>query len=317
MFNIPVITFGQAGVTLYALLAVLFCLAAAAAVTVRLRRRGWTFGPALLFCLISGLLGLFLGRALFFAIRNEYFLDPMGQFIGLTPLIDFSLGGVCVVGVIPGLLLGGWLTCKAFGKNTADAFDASAVPGLLLFAALSFIEPLSGQGYGMALAQPAFCWVPLGIQNGWGDWLLSVSFIEGLLLLTAAGITAKFPPRQPGAKALCALVLLSCFMILPESLRQDDALRIFVFARMTQLGYCALLVACAVLIWRRAARAGLSTGVILRETLLLILAVAVLVAAEFALDKTDWPNGLIYLAMGLVLAGTAAMLLHRIAKTRS
>ena len=136
MSEIPVISIGETRVTLFALLAGLFFLAAAAAVTVRLRRREWKTGPAVLFCLAAGLLGLALGRGLFFVIRSEYFLDPMGQFVGLAPLFDFNLGGVTVVGVIPGVFLGGWIVCRAFGKNAAETFDAAMVPGLLLFAAI-------------------------------------------------------------------------------------------------------------------------------------------------------------------------------------
>ena len=53
MSEIPVISIGETRVTLFALLAGLFFLAAAAAVTVRLRRREWKTGPAVLFCLAA------------------------------------------------------------------------------------------------------------------------------------------------------------------------------------------------------------------------------------------------------------------------
>ena len=314
MSEIPVISIGQACVTLFALLAGLFCLAAMAVVTVRLSRRTWKAGPAALFCLAAGVLGLVFGRVLFFVIRSEYLLDPMGRFVGLGPLFDFTLGGITVTGVIPGVFLGGWIVCKAFRKDAAEAFDAAAVPGLLLFAAICFIEPLSGQGYGPMLSSPAFCWSPLGIQNGWGDWLLSVCFVEGVLLLIAAGITAGLRLPRPGSRTLCAMVLLSCTMIIPESLREDDVLRIFTFARVTQIGYCALMVVSAALIWYRGVRSGMGKGVLFWGAL--ALAVALLVAGEFALDKTDWPNGWIYLVMALILAGTAVMLLDRLIRSQ-
>ena len=314
MSDIPVISIGEARVTLFALLAGLFCLAAAAAVTVRLCRRGWKTGPAVLFCLAAGMFGLVLGRVLFFVIRSEYFLDPMGQFVGLAPLFDFNLGRVTVVGVIPGMFLGGWIVCRAFGKNAAEAFDTAAVPGLLLFAGILFVEPLSGQGYGPMMTQPAFCWPPLGIQNGWGDWLLSVSFVEGVLLLIAAGITAGLRLPRPGSRTLCAMVLLSCMMIIPESLREDDVLRIFIFARVTQLGCCVLMVVSAAVIWYRSIRSGMGKGVLFWGTL--VLAVVLLVAGEFALDKTEWPDGWIYLWMALILAGTAGMLLNRLIRSQ-
>ena len=314
MTDIPVIPIGEVRVPLFALLAGLLCLAAAAAVTVRLRRRGWKTGPAVLFCLTAGILGLVLGRVLFFVIRSEYFLDPMGQFVGLAPLFDFSIGGVSAVGVIPGMFLGGWIVCKAFGKNAAEAFDAAAVPGLLLFAAILFIEPLSGQGYGPLLTDPAFCRAPLGIQNGWGDWLLSVSFVEGVLLLIAAGITAGLRLPRPGSRTLCAAVLLSCFLIIPESLREDNVLRVFIFARVTQLGCCALMVVSAAVILRRSVRSGMGKGVLCWCAL--ALAVALLVAGEFALDKTEWPKVWIYLVMALILTGTAVMLLNRLIRSQ-
>ena len=314
MSEIPVISIGETRVPLFALLAGLFFLAAAAAVTVRLRRREWKTGPAVLFCLAAGLLGLALGRGLFFVIRSEYFLDPMGQFVGLAPLFDFNLGGVTVVGVIPGVFLGGWVVCRAFGKNAAETFDAAMVPGLLLFAAILFIEPLSGQGYGPMMTRPAFCWSPLGIQNGWGDWLLSVSFVEGVLLLIAAGITAGLRLPLPGSRTLCAAVLLSCMMIIPESLREDDVLRIFIFARVTQLGCCVLLVVSAALIWYRSIRSGMGKGVLFWGVL--VLAVALLITGEFALDKAEWPDGWIYLGMALILAVTAGMLLNRLIRSQ-
>lgn len=314
MSEIPVISIGEIRVTLFALLAGLLFLAAAAAVTVRLRRREWKTGPAVLFCLAAGLLGLVLGRGLFFMIRSEYFLDPMGQFVGLAPLVDFNLGGVTVVGVIPGVFLGGWIVCRTFGKNAAETFDAAAVPGLLLFAAILFIEPLSGQGYGPMMTQPAFCWPPLGIQNGWGDWLLSVCFVEGVLLLITTGITAGLRLPLPGSRSLCAAVLLSCAMIIPESLREDDVLRIFIFARVTQLGCCVMLVVSAMLIWYRSIRSGMGKGVLFWGAL--VLAVALLVTGEFALDRAEWPDGWIYLGMALILAVTAGMLLNRLIRSQ-
>ena len=54
MFSLPQVTVGDTAVTLYALLALLFCLLGAAAGAVCLKRRGWKTGPALLFGLALG-----------------------------------------------------------------------------------------------------------------------------------------------------------------------------------------------------------------------------------------------------------------------
>ena len=313
MFDIPVLSFGEFSITLYAILAAVLCLAAAIFLTVRLRRRGWSTGQALLCCIIAGFLGLLLGRALYCAVRIDFFLDPeTGESIHLPSVLDLALGGICVTGVIAGLFLGGWLVSKCLKKDPVPLFDTASVPGLVLFALLSFIEPLSGQGYGPVLSLPVFCWPPLGIQNGFGEWILSVSFLEGLLLLLAAGIVCRLRLRRPGNPILSALVLVSSFMIIPESLRQDDVLQVFVFARVTQLGYCVMLIISAILIWRNCARLGLSRRTIALDALLLLLHIAILVGGEFALDKFTWPDILIYLAMALVLIGTAWLLMYRI-----
>lgn len=313
MFDIPVLSFGEFSITLYALLAAVLCLAAAVFLTFFLRRRGWSAGQTLLCCGVAGFLGLLLGRALYCAVRIDFFLDPeTGESIHLPSVLDLSLGGICITGVIAGLFLGGWLISKCLKKDPVGLFDIAAVPGLVLFALLSFIEPLSGQGYGPVLTLPVFCWPPLGIQNGFGEWILSVSFLEGLLLLLAAGIVSGLRLHRDGNRILSALVLVSCFMIIPESLRQDDVLQIFVFARVTQLGYCAILIISANLIWRNSARSGMSGRAIALEALLLLIHIAILVAGEFALDKASWPDGLVYLVMGLILIGTAWLLIHRI-----
>ena len=314
MFDLPVVSLGDTRVTLYALLAFLLCLAGAAGTAACLCRRGWKAGRALLFCLVSGAFGLLAGRALYFAVRSEYFLDPLGQFVGLGPFFDPSLGSVSVTGVIPGLFFGGWLACRAFGENAPETFDAAAVPGLLLFAALSLIEPLSGQGYGGVLTQPLFCRVPLGIQNSWGEWLLSVSFLEGVLLLAAAAAAAGLRLHRPGLRTLCALVLMSCFLIIPESLRDDDALRIFTFARVTQIGYCALIVLSEAILWRISLRDGLGRKQVFLRAAVLLLTVLLLIACEFGLDKLEWPDWTIYLPMGLILLGTAYLFLRRAAR---
>ena len=191
MSEIPVISIGETRVTLFALLAGLFFLAAAAAVTVRLRRREWKTGPAVLFCLAAGLLGLALGRGLFFVIRSEYFLDPMGQSVGLAPLFDFNLGGVTVVGVIPGVFLGGWIVCRAFGKNTAETFDAAK--GLAVSAA-NFPDP----AFRSYVEQ--FC-------DQDGDLVLTA---EEIADVTRMDVRGKGISSLEGIEAFSSLVTLNC-----------------------------------------------------------------------------------------------------------
>ena len=83
---------------------------------------------------------------------------------------------------------------------------------------------------------------------------------------------------------------------------------------MTQLGCCVLLVVSAALIWYRSIRSGMGKGVLFWGVL--VLAVALLITGEFALDKAEWPDGWIYLGMALILAVTAGMLLNRLIRSQ-
>ena len=186
------------------------------------------------------------------------------------------------------------------------------MPGLFLFAAFRFIEPLSGQGFGKPLTNPAFCFVPVGISTGGNFWMLSVCFIEGVLLLISAGTAWKLKLRSPGSKTLCALILLSVLQIVPESMRCDNVLKIHTFVRVTQLGYAIAMAVCAAIGWKRSVDLGTGKGVIVREAVLLVLGIGALVAAEFALDKAPWPDWAVYLGMCLVLFGLLWMVMRRL-----
>ena len=311
---ITVFSIGSFQVTLWAVLAAALILAAIVYMVFALRRQGWTALQAVFCCICAGAGSLLLGRALFFAIRPEFLTDPMGDFRGIGPVFDPSVGSASIIGILAGLLAGSLGAAACLKRDAAAAWDAFAVPGLLLFAAFRFIEPLTGQGFGPFITEPFLCFVPLGIRSGWGSWMLSVCFIEGLLLLAAALITRRLKLRSRGSQTLCALILLSLLQIIPESMRCDDVLKIFIFARVTQLGYCLAMVISAVFCWRKAARQGAGRNAVIREASAVGAGILLLVAGEFALDKMNWPDWIIYLAMGLILLGMLVILLRRLVR---
>ena len=306
------IAFSLAGfpVSLYSLLALLLCLCAAAVLPLFFRRRGLSARSALLYALSAALLGLLIGRGIYCAVRTDLFLDPFGRSLGFTPFFNLNLGSLSVAGVLAGVLLAAPLS--AGRKNAAAVLDAAAVPGLFLFAALRFIEPLSGQGYGPLTEVPLLCRIPFGIRNGWGEWSLSVCFLEGLILLVIALALLRVSTKRAGTLALCALVLLAACQIVPESLRRDGALRIFIFARVTQICYAAILFGSALAAWIRGRKRGLGKKRIGTETAAVLLGILLLIGGEFALDKTEWPDALIYAAMLLTLALMTLLILRRI-----
>lgn len=299
-------------VSCYALLAALLYLCAAAALPFVFRRHSLSASRAVIFAVSAALLGLLAGRSLYCAVHTDLFLDPFGDPLGFAPFFDLSVGSFSVIGILAGVLLASLPAAVRSGSRASCLLDAALVPGLLFFAAMRFIEPFSGQGYGPLTELPFFCIVPFGIQNGRGGWSVSVCFIEGLLLLVLAFSMIRLKWNRSGSRTLCALVLVAACQIMPESLRRDSALRIFIFARVTQIGYAVLLFACACIAWRRAAVRGISGRTIAAETAAVLFGILLLIGCEFALDKTVWSDTLIYGIMILILCFLAFLVIRRI-----
>lgn len=312
MSQIETVSLFGLSVSLYALLAALLCLCAAAALVFSFRHRSFPAGRAVLFAFLGILFGLLLGRGVYCAVRSDMMLDPFGRSLGLAPLFDLSIGSLSIVGVLAGVLLASLPASLRSGVSASRLLDAAVIPGFLLFAAMRFIEPLCGQGYGPMTDVPFFNRVPFGIQNGWGGWSVSVCFFEGVLILAVTLFLIRSRWKRSGSLVLCALVLLAACQIMPESLRRDGALRIFIFARVTQIGYAVLLFTCAVISWRRAAVRGIAGKTLAAEIAAVLFGILLLIGCEFALDKTDWSHYLVYGIMILILILLSALILRRI-----
>lgn len=266
------------------------------------QRKGWQKRWAVSYALTAAMLSLLLGRAIYCGIHSaSIFYDPMGRFMGLAPFFDPQVGTISVVGVVLGCLAAAPLTAVCMKARPLAVLDVLALPLTLLFALARFFEPLTGQGYGPAVTASWLCWEPLSIQNGWGGWMISICFIEGLLLLCIAAFLLFFKPRQTGTVFLVALLLVTASQLIPESLRRDNALKLFTFARINQICFVTLLFAGCVGGWVRSARLGQGRKVIWAEVALTLLGILLLIAGEFALDKTQWPDAAIYLVMAAIL----------------
>ncbi len=284
------------------------------------RRQGFKKNLVPVFFCLALLLALFFARLLFSLVRSdEVFMDEFGEFKGLGGFFQPESHGFSIIGNILGVLLAAFLTAKLFGLKPGNILDSAAAPAAVLIGLARLIEPLNGQGYGEMVSSPFLEFFPLSLTNDWGESLLSVSFIEGVLALILFAVLLAASKRfiSPGMKALFFLVFFSLSQILPESWRRDDVLFIFIFARVTQVGYAALFmgaVACLGVLTVR--RAGFHRR-FLCEWILTALGVLVCVGCEFALDKTNLPDLMVYLAMALTLIGLAFMTGCRMMKTEA
>ncbi len=272
--------------------------------------------PVFLFLALP--LALFFARLIFSFVRfEEVFLDEFGEFKGLGSFFQPESHGFSIIGNMLGGLLAALLTAKLLGLNPGYVLDSAAAPAALLIGLARLIEPLNGQGYGEMVSSPFLGFFPLSLTNDWGESLLSVSFIEGVLALTLLAVLLAASKRffRPGMKALFFLVFFSLSQILPESWRRDDVLFIFIFARVTQVGYAALFMGAVACLGVLAVRRDGFSCTLLCEWFLTVFGVLVCVGCEFALDKTNLPDLLVYLVMALTLSGLALITGRRMMKT--
>lgn len=304
-------------ISFYVFCVVLGALVACVWTVYRAHKFGAGDGGAVFFAVLSGALGLLLGRAVYCAVRfNSLFYDAMGGYTGLNPFLDLSQGSVSVTGVVFGVLLAALVAGAASGKGGGPMLDSAAVPGLALFAWARFVEPLSGAGYGDPVTHEALCRFPFAIENGGGEYLLSVCFIEAALaaLIALSMLIAGRFCRRKGTLGGIALALLCVSQIMPESLRRDGALFLFDIARVSQIGYGVILIGVLTAGLIRGYRNGLSGKTVALEIILLLLGIGVVAGAEYALVKTDWPVMAVYGGMIAALLLMGILTVRRLVK---
>ena len=314
MMEVKTVSLFGGEITLYGILMLLACLLAGTAFILLAGRKGIKRPAAAVYCLLAAVFGLLLGRLIYCAVRfDRMFYDEMGDFRGLSPFFDIRTGSLNIGGVMLGCILASPLAAK-IGKGKAAAYlDCAVFPGLALFIAERLLEPLAGKGYGVYLYDSPLTFYPFAMQTYMDEYALSVCFIEAVLALALVFALLAMKKRlKTGQLFLCALTLFCTSQIMPESLRHDDVLFIFIFARVTQICYALMLAGAHIAALARARKNGLSFKRAALEFLLLLAGAGVCIGAEFALDKTNLSHTLIYAVMIAALAGMAALILHRI-----
>lgn len=248
---------------------------------------------------LAALLGFFLARAIYAAVCwYDIFLDAMGDFQGVASFFDPFIGSVNVMGFLAGLLLAAPIAARITKVPTASLLDAAVVPALVMYILARAIEPLSGQGYGDLMEyEVCVCWLEAALT--------------ALLLCLVPYLTKK--SRKPGTLFQYTLVLWCLLQILPESLRCDEALFIFVFARITHLGL-AVTLGFTLIRLLIAGRKQLTAKAIALDVLGLAAGLGLAIGSIFALDKTNWPKPLVYLLMIAALVALGFVICRRIGK---
>ena len=253
---------------------------------------------ALLHAALTAVIGSFLARAIHAAVCwYDIFLDAMGEFQGIAPFFDPTLGSMNVIGFLAGLLLAAPLAAGLTKVRTASLLDASVVPALAMYILARAIEPLTGQGYGDLM-----------------EMEVSVCWLEAVLtavLLAVCLLFLRGKCRKPGTFFQYALTLWCLVQILPESLRCDEALFVLVFARVTHLGL-AVTLGLTLIRLLAAGRNHLSAKAVMLDIIGLAAGLGLAIGSIFALDKTNWPKPLVYLLMIAAIVELGIVICRRI-----
>lgn len=284
-------------VTAYALGMALGILAICLWLWLSAKKAGFSRAMVEWFILLAIPLGLLFARLAFVLVRLFYFLERSD---GLA--FRIWQGGTTLWGALLGFLAAGVLSARIHRVSAASWLDYLAPYGLVVIALGRFCEGLSGQGFGQE-AVPGLSFFPFAVQNEWGEWRYAVFLLSGLVALLFALLVSKLKLKRPGDTSRLALILFCAAQIWLESLREDQFLS-WGFVKAAQL--FAVLILFYLLLEGLFVRRG--SWLWPRHLALALFAFCVLlvIALEFALDKTQLNINLIY---GIMFSGCLGLFL--------
>lgn len=242
------------------------------------------------------------GARLFYVLTNlQYIQIDLGYTLGGFLQQPWE-GGYTLYGAMLGGVAGAWLYAHFTHRPFSLLLDLAA-PGAALALALARLgEYFTSQGLGKIIDAESLHFFPLAVPDTWGDWAMPVFFYEAAAALIIAVIAWRLTLRgDPAAEV--AVILLGLTQVLLESWRMDEFIR-FGFVRFNQIVSAVLMAAVLALRIVRAVRArGWSAWQTVR-IILYLAGIGVIIAIEFALDKSTIDNRLLYVAM----AGTLAVM---------
>lgn len=276
------------------------------AVTAKLRGRCPAEGAVL--GLAAGAAALVGSHLLFCVVRWSYIINDLGGTAAF--LVTPWEGGFTMYGAILGGLLGAFLFAEVRRQPVMPCFDV-LVPGMLvLVAAGRFGEQFTLQGVANYRAAEALCMLPFAGLGEWGDPTLKVYAYEVIVAVAALAfwLWAMCRKAPAGRAAENGLIVLSTWQIMMESWRGDELIR-FGFVCLNMLMAAAVLVAILVPRIVRTVKAEGWRAWTIARIVVFLATVGIVIAIEFALDKSDINNTLLYAVMTAAIVGMTASVL--------
>lgn len=197
-----------------------------------------------------------------------------------------------------GVVLGAIFSAQLAHVPWGEALDTVALPCVLLAALARFSEFSTTLGYGSYMETLQF--FPVSIQNQYGEWFGAVFMLEGVCALAVYFLVQKSRPRFPCDQAETAVFFLCLCQIFCESLRAVSIR--WGFIRCEQV-LCAFTVLALIgLEHVRLSRKRGSSNWLTSLFPAAVLSIGLLVAIEYALDKSQFSREFCYAMMLFVLA---------------
>ena len=279
---------------------------AAAALTVWLGLRRKMSLPIVLDGILCAVLGALLGARI---VYSAAMIESIAVDFGLSFIPQMWKGGYTLFGGVLGGFAGVALYAHVKKQKQVPLLNLLAPGAALFLAVVRLAEVFTSQGLGYYVDNAAFQFFPFAVADVYGYWNAPVFFYEALAALLITFICARALLRaKPGKPAVLFVTLLSLSQILLDSWRHDGYIR-FGFVHFNQLAaVTALGILLLLSVIRQVKQSGWNAWQIIRSTAFAPL-VGVLIWVEFALDKSDIHNIILYgiMAAALIAMGFAVL----------
>ncbi len=266
--------------------------------------------------------GLWAGAGALVGARLLYVLTMLGSILvdlgGTAFLVQPWQGGYTMYGAILGGLGALWLYCRVTHRSFAMHADLLMPCAGLMLCVGRVAEVFTLQGMSKVLMEDeALARLPFALYSEYGDVQLRVYLYEALTgwisAMVAVAVLSRTMRRGTpawGRAAEVGIALVSLGQILWESWRGDEFIR-FGFVRLNMLAAAVVLAGIVALRVRRCLRSGEKDAWSLWRVVLLLATAGVVIAIEFALDKSTIDNSLLYAVMAADLVAMGVAVLRR------
>lgn len=255
----------------------------------RTRGRGRTLDAAALSLVLAPVLGL-AGARVLFAVADI----TLREALTVKNVLDLSTGGFAMYGALAGAGLAMWLSARMAGISARSLLDLAA-PSLMLFIGFARIgEGYTAIGTGRPVVSDIIRNTILTVPDAYGDYLRTYA-LEAVVAFVLCGVMLWLSkrPRRKGEIFLLTSLLYGVTQTLMESLRNDRHLDFgFVGLQhvLSAVLFGSVMVYAAIRWLQQERRKWLPLTCLLSLPVL----VSLVVALEFAIDRTDWNKLLCY-----------------------